>query len=111
MSSRDKSILIIAVFIFAAIVASEFLPSENTPRIYTKSDYKYVAQEAVKKQLKSPATAEFSNVTAYKISGEGYRVDGLVDSQNLFGAMIRSSWTVAVYRKGDNFSYQDLRIN
>lgn len=49
-------------------------------------------ETAVKAQLKSPATAGFSGETTSP-AGNGYYVEGNVDAQNGFGALIRSHWT------------------
>jgi hypothetical protein len=49
-------------------------------------------ETAVKAQLKSPATAGFSGETTSP-AGSGYYVEGNVDAQNGFGALIRSHWT------------------
>lgn len=54
-------------------------------------------RHAVKDKLKSPATADFSNETE---SGSGqtgtYTVTGSVDSENSFGATVRSDFTCNV---------------
>ena len=51
------------------------------------------AKEMVKKVLKAPTTAEFDYKTFryFKLNGIG-TIIGTVDSQNSFGAMIRSIW-------------------
>ena len=52
------------------------------------------------KKLKAPSTAKFpsfydNGVAAERLpDGSTYRVVGYVDSQNSFGAMIRSQWEV-----------------
>lgn len=53
--------------------------------------------------LKAPSTAKFSQKRDVDDLGEGrYRVRSFVDSQNGFGAMIRSNWeTVLKYNSGD----------
>lgn len=45
----------------------------------------------VEDRLKAPSTADFSGVKT-ALSGDRYTVTGSVDSQNSFGAMIRTSW-------------------
>lgn len=72
----------------------------------------------VKKNLKSPSTAEFGRIseyTLYALEGEGwehaYEVRGPVDSQNGFGAMIRSQYISQLQYLGeDNWSLIDLRF-
>ena len=51
-------------------------------------------ERLVESRLKAPSTAKFSS-TATKSSGE-WHVAGTVDSQNSFGAMVRSSFTCTV---------------
>lgn len=75
------------------------------------------AQEAVSSQLKSPATAEFSSCTIPGVyfewaDGSGvYSIKGHVDSQNGFGAMIRSRYVVKMYSPDDkNFTIVRVSI-
>jgi hypothetical protein len=61
------------------------------------------AEKVIKDILKSPSTAKFVDVKAYELSNEKdvWAVNGYVDSQNSFGAMIRSVWEVQLdYRDG-----------
>lgn len=62
---------------------------------------KIACQDMVRDQLKSPASAKFSDVTA---SGIGpWTVRGRVDSDNSFGASVRNSWECTVRLEGDVF--------
>ena len=57
-----------------------------------------VVKPAICRQLKSPASAQFP-VDLISIVGDdtrGYRVEGFVDSQNSYGAMIRNDFTADV---------------
>lgn len=57
------------------------------------SGYAVVAcKNLVKNQLKAPSTAKFSETTASG-SGASWQSSGVVDSQNSFGAMIRTPFT------------------
>lgn len=61
------------------------------------------AKEVIKGILKSPSTAQFTDVSAYELSNpkDVWAVNGYVDSQNSFGAMIRNQWEVQLdYRDG-----------
>lgn len=64
-----------------------------------------VSQGFVESTLKAPSTAKFSSQRDVADLGEGrYRVRSYVDSQNGFGAMIRSDWeTVLKYNQGDPY--------
>ena len=80
-----------------------------------------VGWEFVRAGLKSPTTADFGRISTHqKYSIEGkpdtWEVRGHVDSQNSFGAMIRSNYTCQVeYVSGDasyvaNWKLLDLKI-
>jgi len=57
-------------------------------------------ERAVKAQLKSPSTAEFSDHRWGDRSGGGFILKGSVDSENGFGAMIRSTWICEINASG-----------
>jgi RNA polymerase subunit RPABC4/transcription elongation factor Spt4 len=68
-------------------------------------------EEAVKDQLKSPSTADFSEQTRTKLSSDTFEVVGFVDSQNGFGATVRAAWscTAKATAQGDGYSWTLLR--
>lgn len=51
-----------------------------------------LCEEAVKKRLKAPATSVFFGFEQEEMDGRLTAVRGQVDSENSFGAMIRSSF-------------------
>ena len=64
----------------------------------TNQEIMSVVKPAVCAQLKSPASALFP-VDMISIVGDdmrGYRVEGFVDSQNSYGAMIRTDFSATV---------------
>lgn len=64
----------------------------------TNEEIMKVVKPAICAQLKSPASAQFP-VDMISIVGDnerGYRVEGFVDSQNSYGAMIRNDFTADV---------------
>lgn len=64
-----------------------------------EAEAKLMAETFVRKQLKSPSTADFPSTneyTATEIEDDVWRVSGYVDAQNSFGATIRTRWTVAI---------------
>lgn len=63
------------------------------------------AQMQLKNYLKSPSTAKFPSCSTFSITkseNETYTVNSYVDSQNGFGAMVRSNWTVKYHYLGEN---------
>ncbi len=82
-------------------------PSTETGSQQAVSDRETIstayAESIIEQLLKSPSTAKFSNVQAYELSNETdvWAVNGYVDSENSFGAAIRSTWEVQLdYRDG-----------
>lgn len=72
------------------------------------------AQIFVKENLKAPATAKFAGLGESRIErlpdGETYKVYSYVDSQNSFGAMLRSKYYVKVIVKSDMWKILDVII-
>lgn len=64
----------------------------------TNSEIMDVVKPEICSKLKSPASAQFP-VDLISITGDdtnGYQVNGFVDSQNSYGAMIRNDFTAQV---------------
>lgn len=72
-----------------------------------------VATEFVRRQLKAPSTAEFSPIeetSIKKMNENTWRVTGYVDSQNSYGAMLRSYWRVETCLNNDEWTPIDIEI-
>lgn len=65
---------------------------DYTVSIDEVNNYQYLCQEKIKEILKSPSTAKFPNYTKWGFKQEKniFTIQGYVDSQNGFGAEIRS---------------------
>ena len=78
------------------------------------SNYYVIAEEIILSCLKAPSTAEFCHIddTSMQRNKEYVVVQGYVDSQNSFGAMIRSDFTVE-FKVNDikSFDYETIYIN
>lgn len=59
-----------------------------------------MCEDFIEERLKAPATAEYEHSTTF--TNPAYRVTGTVDSENGFGAMIRSEFTCVVEPKGED---------
>lgn len=75
-----------------------------------------VAKDEVPKFLKSPATADFPYLeTEVRIMGEGdlavYNVRGAVDSQNGFGALVRTPWSCTLVWHRNDFHPRGLSLD
>ena len=83
------------------------VPTNSQPAQDSTKDRKIMsivfAEKVIKDMLKSPSTAQFSDVAAYELSNKKdvWAVNGYVDSQNSYGAMLRNQWEVQLdYRDG-----------
>lgn len=89
----------IVIGIIAAIVMS-FSGDDDSPE-FTPSGGEAIRQceNNVADQLKSPATAEY-DLNATQSGGNEFEVTGTVDSENGFGAMLRSNVSCTVRFEG-----------
>lgn len=90
----------VILLLWSCVAGSASKPDEPP----TMSEVRFMAidtcHEAVTNQLKAPATAKFTNDEA-KLAEGGWTVTGSVDSENSFGALIRSSYTCTARLDGD----------
>lgn len=100
-------LLLIATPFLIGFISSFSGGTQSTPDTTLQAPSEIIAfavsEGVVEKMLKAPSTAKFSQQREVDDLGEGrYRVKSFVDSQNGFGAMIRSDWeTVLKYNSGD----------
>lgn len=73
---------------------------------------KIACKQFVENALKSPASADFPSYSSMEASGgpTSWSVRGYVDSENGFGAQIRTDWTCTVssYDEGDSWNLEGL---
>ena len=72
-----------------------------------------IAESEVKKLLKSPKTAIFSNLretSIIEISKDEWQVIGFVHSSNSFGAEIKSKYECTVFLNDKTIMVKDLKI-
>lgn len=62
-------------------------------------------EDFVERELRAPSTADFPSTSDAEVNrtGDRWRVSSHVDSENGFGAMIRSDWTCTVELDGDTW--------
>lgn len=92
-------------FVVLIVISIWLFTSCNQAQEPSSTEAGLVCEGFVKSRLKSPATANFSSTTAYS-SGEGYTATTTVDSQNSFGATLRSKWTCEVAWDKDRQKWQ-----
>jgi len=75
-------------------------PPKNRVEAFAFTNY------AIEKQLKAPSTARFASITdeetiIHDLGGDKFTVTSWVDSQNSFGATMRTKYQMTVERKSD----------
>lgn len=84
-------------------VAKQETPA--VPEAPSESQANVMAQGMIKQLLKSPSTADFPFLDyTTTINGNRYIVVSHVDSQNGFGAMIRSNWRLVMDHNGGEWN-------
>lgn len=83
--------------------------ARETQEYHDKDEAKNRALFIVKGMLKAPSTAKFSDPIVTKTANV-FEVSGYVDSQNSFGAMLRTTFTVVFSKSKDEWSVVDFKI-
>lgn len=113
-------VLVIVAAVFAFVSYKAPVPSDlpiQTAQIDTASQDKYMAKTMARQfmeaSLKAPSTAKwqsYSDTAAApykdkkgKLQKDVWDVVGWVDSQNSYGAMLRTSWIVTVKKNGEQW--------
>lgn len=100
--------LLASVIVLIVIMFTNTSVSDDT----IKSNASFVAQKFVKSQLKSPSTADF--ITSEERVGLNNNnvanVEGSVDSENGFGAKVRTTYSVTVQWKDDPSKIEEYSI-
>lgn len=105
------SIFAIASFLFIAFGSDD----DNTPTDTNKMLAYSYAEDFVKQRLKSPSTAEFPGLFEKadhitELGNDEYLINSWVDSQNGFGAMIRSKFSCKIIFKDNKVRVEGLVI-
>lgn len=116
---KDLSIGSKIVIAFFAIVAIGLLFTINDMPVHSSApDYtdsaRYKARALVSTSLKAPSTAKFcgDEVKPFQFAGaEAWEINGCVDAQNSYGAMIRNSYKVILTRSGSEWRVSSLEIH
>lgn len=101
----------IIIAIIAVVALLVWRSGQEEPDVDLNGDAKRVCQEEfIPKRLKAPATAEFSGVSV-TTAGDTYTVTGSVDSQNSFGALVRSSFACVVRHGEDQWVLESANVD
>jgi len=109
-------VVIVLIFIIHSLFSTD--PKDSASNVPDDTEAFITAEDYVKHELKAPTTADFSGGhTCERGPDNTYSLRGYVDSQNSFGAMLRSTWTVKLKWLGGDWiqptSWQliDISIN
>lgn len=117
--------ILVFVILFFLLVIIVSLTSDNGNNNYSASISKnqnetfddldaYIqGQYYVKQVLKSPATVKFppTDFLVHRLNDNRFEVVSYVDSQNSFGAMLRSSWNVVFKYQGGKTYLEKIVVN
>jgi hypothetical protein len=100
MKQKKRWILLVAaaviVFIIGLFVSKDngnsYKPNKNTIALAAYS----LAQGAILKQLKAPATAKFPDKFTYLFRNNRIYISSYVDAQNSYGAILRTNWNATL---------------
>lgn len=118
-SALTTILVVIAIILFIIYVVSSMGGGSNSNKSSSPSHdnilaYNY-SKDFVKQNLKSPSTAEFPGTsekikhTTY-LGGDKYKIESWADSQNSFGAMVRTKFSCTITFVGDKVRCEDLVI-
>lgn len=100
-------VIVVGLFVILGIVTAIVGGGNDEPVSSNTSVRRFelcgLAEQFVKDRLKAPSTAKFQSCEDRSVSGAGpYTVRGWVDSENSFGAMLRSNYSVTLTAIGDD---------
>lgn len=104
--ARRISILT-AVILSVGIIGGFIFLSMNHTSSGNKYDAQTACEDAIRAQLKAPSSAKFSNLR-YVEKAPIYTIRLDVDSENSFGATIRSTYTCELSWTGSTYRMDDL---
>lgn len=106
---------VLGVVVVLGVVGNIIGGGSSTTTANPTRDAALICHKFVRERLKSPSTAKFptsDESTVQPISGGDYEVTSYVDSQNAFGATLRSNYTCVVKPvEGDKWRLVDLNIS
>ena len=108
------SLFTLIIFTFFAFGSGESDDSSSSVEPSKFLAYNY-AEDFIEQRLKSPSTAEFPGVSEKDshitdLGGGKYQINSWVDSQNSFGAIIRSKWSCKIIFTDDKVRAENLVI-
>lgn len=106
--------LFLLIIILAICIPSDSSTTKNGYKI-KELDACYMSHQFVEPYLVSPGTAKFQNCYDAKVNYQGnqiYYVHSYVDSQNSYGAMLRTQYSVELFHNTntDRWTLRDIQF-
>ena len=102
-------VIIVALGVGTSMCSSSPGAKEDRDRRNASIYAEIACKDAVKQRLKSPSSAKFHDVSAFRSAGH-YKVTGSVDADNSFGASMRNSFSCDVKVVGDHTTASNVNI-
>lgn len=108
-------IIILAIIVLFVIEVSTQDKSKGKDNAGLVEAYR-ASENYMERQLKSPKTADFPGVLTYKnhvkkMENGQWIINSYVDSQNGFGAIVRTNFSCTVVKVGGRYKVQDFKTN
>ena len=107
-------IVMVLLIIFLCVSCSGSDSSEEKDYDDYAWDAKICAMQIVEQNLKAPSTADFpapSLMSASNPYGDTWVIEGYVDAENSFGAMIRENFTVTLILTESGYKNASVTFN
>lgn len=112
MKKHQNLITWVALILAIVFMLNMCSKIEPTPNGDQSSMAKVMCEEFVKKRLKSPSSAKFPwGNTARALGTEKYALVSYVDSQNSFGASLRTNFKCIVFDNKETNKWELLQLN
>lgn len=110
LTKRNIGLIVLVGLVLGGILIAVTATSKE-PAEGTKEGATDVCHQFVEKKLKAPATAKFIDKGAALKPTGNWIVNGEVDAENSFGALIRSVWSCEVHHDtGPNWTSVDVQL-
>lgn len=98
-------VLVSVLTVFSVIGIAIAIVSNSGKGVPDKANAVVIAEQEVRKVLKSPSTATFSQMSETTVTqnGDTWTIRGWVDAQNSFGATMRNNYTVVIKFSGNSY--------
>ena len=104
--------LLLVAVVVTGLTFSCLVPGEDpVPPVAPERQATVMAESFVSQHLHCPATASYPLNAEASRTPDGWRVSSYVDSQNRFGATVRSHWTADMRQQGETWTLVNLQWN